>query len=77
MEAIQASFIELTNMLLSFLPDSPFQAVIESIGSIPWLGYVNYFIPVSEMVAIGEAWLTAIVVFYAYQGVMRFVNMIE
>lgn len=77
MEAIQSSFIELTNMLLSFLPDSPFQAVIESIGSIPWLGYVNYFIPVSEMVAIGEAWLTAIVVFYAYQGIMRFVNMIE
>lgn len=74
---IKAALIVIANVLLSFLPDSPFTAFLDKTSSIPELGYLNYFIPVSDMIAISEAWLACIVVFYLYQAVLRFVKMIE
>lgn len=74
---IKAALIMIANSILSVLPDSPFSAFIDKISEIPELGYLNYFIPVSEMIAIGEAWLTCIALFYLYQAVLRFVRMIE
>lgn len=63
--------------VLSLLPGSPFTAFIHAIPSIPFLGYLNYFVPVSQMIAIGEAWLTSIGIFYLYQVVLRWVKAIE
>ena len=44
---------------------------------LPVLGTLNYFVPVSEMIAIGEAWTVCVTVFYLYQAALRFVKMIE
>lgn len=74
---IKAALIMIANSILSVLPDSPFSAFIDKMEEIPELGYLNYFIPVSEMIAIGETWLTCIALFYLYQAVLRFVRMIE
>ena len=74
---IKAALIAVANTLLSFLPDSPFTAFLDKTASIPELGYLNYFIPVSEMIAIAEAWLACVAVFYLYQAVLRFAKMIE
>lgn len=74
---IKAALIAAANALLSFLPDSPFTAFLGKTSSIPELGYLNYFIPIPEMIAISEAWLACIAVFYLYQAVLRFVKMIE
>lgn len=74
---IKAALITVVNALLSFLPDSPFTAFLAKAGAIPELGYLNYFIPVSEMIAISEAWLACVTVFYLYQAVLRFAKMIE
>lgn len=63
--------------VLSLLPGSPFTAFINAIPTIPYLGYINYFIPIGQMIAIGEAWLTAIGIFYLYQVILRWVKAIE
>ncbi len=75
--SIKDVLIQIADLLLSFLPDSPFTAYIDAIERIPELGVVNYLLPVSEMIAIGEAWLVCVGVFYLYSAVLRFVKLIE
>lgn len=61
----------------TLLPASPFTAFIEAIGNIPYLPQLNWFLPVSEMVAIGEAWLLAVTAFYIISLVLRWIKAIE
>lgn len=62
--------------VLALLPHSPFSAFLDALDSIPWLGYLNYFVPVGTFLAIGEAWLTAIGVFYLYSIILRWIRAI-
>lgn len=67
----------IANLLFQVLPESPFQKFYKSLGQIPGLGYLNYFVPVSEMIVILESWLAAIAIFYIYQIALRWIKMIE
>lgn len=62
--------------LAKVLPLSPFQQYIESFKNLPYLGYLNWFIPVGTCIKIGAAWLSAIALFYLYSIVMRWFKMI-
>jgi len=62
--------------LLAVLPQSPFQNFINGIGTIPFLGFLNWFIPIGTFINIGVTWLGAIAIFYIYGIVMRWVKMI-
>ena len=62
---------------LAMLPSSPFVAFIDAMGSIPYLDVLNWFLPVSEMLAIGQAWLTAITAFYIISLILRWIKAIE
>ena len=68
---------EIAAVLVKVLPESPFQKFYKAIGEIPGLGYLNYFVPVSEMIVILESWLAAIAIFYIYQIALRWIKMIE
>lgn len=57
--------------VLSILPDSPVRSFIDNLGSVEWLGLLNWFVPIGTMAAIGSAWLAAIAVFYIYQVILR------
>lgn len=70
-------FFLVAKIILEFLPDSPFTAVIARFADIPFLGHLNYFLPIGEIVAIGQAWLVCVVIFYSYQIVMRLIQMID
>lgn len=61
---------------LSILPESPFSMVTGLLTNIPYLDVLNWFVPVSEMVAIGQAWLAAIAVFYLVQMLLRWMNIV-
>ena len=74
---IKSALLAIANALLALLPNSPFSAFLDKMANIPELGYINYFVPVGEMIVIAEAWLTCIAIFYLYQAVLRFVKMIE
>lgn len=45
--------------ILKYLPTSPFITFINKMQDLPYLGYLNYFLPISQIIAIGEAWLVA------------------
>ena len=80
-------FIGLLNSIIKNLADflkteidilhaSPFQAVNNSDVS-SFLGTLNWFIPVSQMVAIGETWLVAVGLYYLYSIVLRWIKAIQ
>ena len=63
--------------VLGLLPTSPFQSFINACGDLPYLGWLNWFIPVGQMVAIGEAWLVAVGLFYLYSIILRWIRAIS
>lgn len=67
---------KLLDAVLSVLPLSPFSAAIASLGEVPYLGYINYFVPVGTILKIGAAWLGAITLFYLYSVLARWVKLI-
>lgn len=62
--------------VIGLLPSSPFVAAINAFSSVPYLSYLNWFFPVTEIIAILEAWLVAITVFYLYRMVMSYIHLI-
>jgi hypothetical protein len=67
------------NILLSILPNSPFRelilAVRVNLGS-EFLGYVNYFLPVSEIAVVLAMWVVAIVMYYAVSAILRWAKVV-
>lgn len=68
---------KILDAVLSFFPLSPFANVISTLEGFPFLGYINWFIPVGAMVKVGFAWLTAIGLYYLYSVVARWVKLIQ
>lgn len=62
--------------IFSILPPSPFKLISNS-PIAEYLPTLNFFIPVAEMIAIGQVWLAAISVYYIYQIVLRWIKAIE
>lgn len=62
--------------LMDVLPTSPFQQFLTDFKDLPYLNYLNWFIPVGTFIKIGGAWLGAIGIFYLYSVIMRWVKMI-
>jgi hypothetical protein len=62
--------------IISVLPVSPFAKYISMFKDLPFLGYLNWFIPIGTIVKVGLSWLAAIALFYIYSIIMRWVKMI-
>ena len=65
------------NTVVNVLPNSPFIVVSMQSEASEWFAYVNWFIPLSSFVAILEAWLSAIVIWYVYQVILRWAKVTE
>lgn len=63
--------------VLGLLPTSPFTKYIDMLADIPFLSTLNYFIPISTFLAIGQAWLISIGLFYLYSIILRWIRAIE
>ncbi|MGB9660584.1 MAG: hypothetical protein ACPL5F_01020 [Moorellaceae bacterium] len=65
----------LVNGVLSSLPDSPFV----NIGGIveQYLRWLNYFVPVGDMITLMSAYLGAVGVWYGVRWVLRFARYIK
>lgn len=63
--------------VLKVLPTSPFRDFISTLEELPYLGYLNYFVPIGTFIKIGTAWLGAIALFYLYSIVLRWIRAIE
>ncbi len=74
MQALLNAFLD---MLMSVFPTSPFAEPIEELAQLPYLGYLNWFLPVSQMLKIGAAWLAAIALYYLYSIIARWIKLIQ
>lgn len=66
----------IAKMVLGLLPDSPFQAITVVSDVAPMLGSLNWIVPVGEILAILQAWVLAIGIFYIYQVILRWVKVV-
>lgn len=62
---------------IALLPESPFTVFTMAIQNLPYLDILNWFIPVSEIVAIGQAWLLAVTAFYIASLILRWIKAIQ
>lgn len=62
--------------LVGFFPLSPFKGFIDSLEQLPFLGYLNWFIPVGLLLKIASGWLTAIGLYYLYMVVARWIKLL-
>lgn len=72
--------VDAVNLAVSILPNSPFRDAIQSIQSrigSEMLGYLNYFVPISEMVSILAVWVTSIMIYYLVSIIMRWAKVIS
>lgn len=73
---LAVKFLLLT-LVLALLPVSPFQAFVQYFGQIPFLGVLNYFLPVAEMLAVIEVWLVAVAVIYSILYILNHVGALK
>lgn len=74
MSSLLGKFLD---FVLNLLPTSPFSDFIDSFSAMPFLGYLNWFVPVGAMLKIGTAWLAAIALFYLYSIIARWIKLIS
>lgn len=63
-------------LIFGLLPPSPFK-ILNNSPIAEYLPTINYFIPVSEIIAIGQSWLLCIGVYYIYQIALRWIKAIQ
>lgn len=68
---------EKAQALLYLLPTSPFRKAIDLLGNIPYIQYINWFIPIEEIILILLWWGSAIAVYYAYMIIFRWIKAID
>lgn len=84
---LTGTLIEYLIVLVSFLPESPFTSLMESIQSsfpadspvsLPvMLNYLNWLIPIGPMLELTATWLFAVTVYYIYQIPLRWGRLIR
>lgn len=67
----------LVNLLTSVLPLSPFQSYILYFNAWPYIGWVNWFVPVKGYLVIWGSWLSAVGLYYIYSAILRWVKAIQ
>lgn len=67
---------KLLHVVVALFPTSPFLPVIQDIGALPYLGYINWVVPVGECIVVGTLWLAAIAAYYLYMVVARWIKLL-
>lgn len=62
----------LKSFLMRVLPVSPFRQYLQGYedGGSGLLAAINYFVPISVFIAIGQAWVTVMFLYYLYHGLI-------
>lgn len=76
MDFLDSIFNKFAEALTKVLPLSPFKDFLSSFADIPYLGWLNWFVPFKAIIVIMMAWLGAIALFYLYSIIMRWLKVI-
>lgn len=64
-------------IVLALLPSSPFVGFSALVQDIPFLSWLNWFLPISEMLVIFESLLVVIVVYYGILYLLNYVGVLK
>lgn len=64
-------------LVLSLFPLSPFLPVIQELSSLPYLGYINWLVPIGDFIKIGTLWIAAIGAYYAWSVIARWIKLLS
>ena len=67
----------LLTVVVSLLPSSPFTNFNSLITNIPYLGYLNWFLPISEILVVLESWLVVVSIYYSILFVINYVGIVK
>lgn len=76
MDNLSSLWDKFAESLMEVLPTSPFRQFLDSFAEIPYLGYLNWFVPVKGILVVMGAWLTAVGLYYLYSIIMRWLKVI-
>lgn len=63
--------------VINLLPNSPFASISIPTSLSNVLGYINYVIPVANIVKVTALWVTAIVTYYVILLILRWVKVVS
>lgn len=69
-------FAQLKLGLSKLLPLSPFSDYIGVLSDLPAVGWLNWFVPVRQILIIFSVWLTAVGLFYGYSILLRWLKVL-
>lgn len=76
-DGIKSLLQSILDAILIVLPTSPFRGYLEALEDLPYLKYLNWIFPIGDFIAIAQAWLVAIGLFYLYMIILRWIKAIE
>lgn len=79
MDWLTDALVDAAEAILGILPDSPFKflATMDNSQFYQWMKWLNWFIPVQQIMTILSAWCGAILFYYIFQIVLRWTKTIE
>lgn len=67
----------LLTLVVSLLPSSPFNNFSYLVSNLPYLSYLNWFLPISETLVVFEAWLVVVSIYYSILFILNYVGIIK
>lgn len=63
--------------VISLLPTSPFTGFNYLVSQIPFLGYLNWFVPIPQIIVILEGWLAIVAIYYGILFALNYVGILK
>lgn len=63
--------------VLALLPQSPFLSYVSLASRVPFLQYLNWFVPMGDILAMIQAWLGVVSIYYSILFGTRFVGIVK
>ena len=76
MDILNSIWNSFGDKIANILPTSPFTPIVEWVRGLPYLSFVNWFVPVGEMLQLLGVWLSAIAVYYLAMVVLRWLKVV-
>lgn len=67
----------LLSVVLTLLPSSPFNGFANLVTNIPYLSYLNWFLPISEILVVFESWLLVVAIYYSILFILNYVGILK
>lgn len=69
--------VVLLSIVVALLPQSPFVGFSSLVSSLPYLSFLNWFLPISEMLVIFESLLAVLTVYYTFLYLANYVGILK